>query len=203
VYVPPKFSVTDRDLLYDVIRRYDFALLIGDDGVAPVATHLPFRLEGDDLLAHMARANPHWKSFAPGKEALVVFQGPHCYVSPRWYESQPSVPTWNYVAVHVYGVPEIVDDADAVVAGQAALVDQYEQGAWQLGDQPADYVAGMARAIVSFRIPIARIEGKFKLNQNKSPEDRSRVVAELAKSDDPLAREIGRLMAVREADGKG
>lgn len=198
MYIPKKFVEEDRDVLYDVIRRYDFALLICETEDGPMATHLPFRLEGGRLVAHMARANPHWKSFDGEKKVLVVFQGPHCYVSPRWYESAPAVPTWNYVAVHVYGTPEIIDDLDAVKQGHAALVDHYEQGAWRLKDQGEDYVTGMARAIVSFRILIERIEGKFKLNQNKSAEDREKVISELKKSDDPLARDVAALMAERE-----
>ncbi|MDA0655506.1 MAG: FMN-binding negative transcriptional regulator [Proteobacteria bacterium] len=198
MYVPPKFSEEDRDTLYGVIRQYEFALLISETDEGPVATHLPFRLEGDVLVAHMARANPHWKSFAAGKKALVVFQGPHCYVSPRWYEAAPSVPTWNYVAVHVYGVATLIENPDEVRDGQAKLVDQYEQGGWRLEDQPEDYMNGMLRAIVSFKIPIARIEGKFKLSQNKSAEDRRAVIAELQTSDDPLARDVGALMVKRE-----
>ena len=198
MYVPPKFSEEDRDTLYGVIRQYEFALLISETDDGPVATHLPFRLEGDVLVAHMARANLQWKSFAAGKEALVVFQGPHCYVSPRLYKTAPSVPTWNYVAVHVYGVPTLIESPDEVRDGQAKLVDHYEQGGWRLEDQPEEYMKGMLRSIVSFEIPIARIEGKFKLSQNKSAEDRRAVIAELQASDDPLARDVGALMVKRE-----
>ena len=198
MYVPKEFVEQDRAVLYDVIRRYDFGLLICETEDGPMATHLPFILDGDHLVAHMARANPHWQAFSADKQVLVVFQGPHCYVSPRWYESVPAVPTWNYVAVHVTGTPKLVEDLGAVKAGQAALVDHYEQGALRLEDQGEDYVTGMARAIVSFRIPIERIEGKFKLNQNKSAEQRQKVIAELEKSDDPLARDVAALMKSRE-----
>lgn len=198
MYTPRKFLEEDRATLYEVIGRYDFGLLVGETGEGPVATHLPFQREGDVLFAHMARANPHWECFAPDKEVLVIFQGPHCYVSPRWYESAPAVPTWNYVAIHVYGIPEIIDDIDAVKKGQAALVDHYEHGAWRLEDQPDDYITGMSRAIVSFRVPIARIEGKFKLSQNRTAEDRRRVIAELEQCDDLLARDVAALMIKRE-----
>tara|TARA_Y100001936_G_scaffold233137_1_gene258752 strand:+ start:95 stop:694 length:600 start_codon:yes stop_codon:yes gene_type:complete len=198
MYIPKKFAETDRDILFGVIRRYDFGLLVCETPDGPMATHIPFRLEDDCLLTHMARANPHWKSFADDKQVLVIFQGPHCYVSPRWYESAPEVPTWNYVAVHAYGVPHIIEDLDEVTAGQVALVDDYEQGVWRLQDQGEDYVNNMARAIVSIRIPIERIEGKFKLNQNKSAEKRQKVIAQLKTSDDPLARDVAKLMIERE-----
>ena len=198
MYIPTKFLEEDRAILYGIIGRYDFGLLVGETDDGPVATHLPFQLEGDVLVSHMARANPHWECFAAGKEVLAIFQGPHCYVSPRWYESTPAVPTWNYVAVHAYGVPEIIESLDAVKDCQAALVDHYEQGAWHLKDLPDDYVTGMSRAIVSFRIPIARAEGKFKLSQNRTAEDRRRVIAELEQSDDPLARDVAALMIRRK-----
>lgn len=198
MYIPKKFLEEDRATLYEIISRYDFGFLVGEIDDGPVATHLPFQLEGDVLVSHMARANPHWECFAAGKEVLAIFQGPHCYVSPRWYESTPAVPTWNYVAVHGYGVPEIIESLDAAKDCQAALVDHYEQGAWHLKDLPDDYVTGMSRAIVSFRIPISRVEGKFKLSQNRTAEDRRRVIAELEKSDDPLARDVAALMIRRE-----
>ena len=127
----------------------------------------------------MARANAHWECFASGKEVLAIFQGPHCYVLPRWYESTPRVPTKNYVAVHVYGIPEFIGDVDAIKDGQASLFDRLEQGKWRLDDQPNSYVTGMSQNIVGLRIPIDQIKGKFKLSQNKTDENRRRVILEL------------------------
>ena len=125
MYIPEPYAVTDREVLYGVIEENNFGLLINQADGAPFATHLPFLIEGDVLVAHMARANPQWRSFAADREVLCVFQGPHAYISPRWRQSTDTVPTWNYVAVHVYGVPEIIDDPATALAAQVekGLVD--------------------------------------------------------------------------------
>ncbi|MDD9906949.1 MAG: FMN-binding negative transcriptional regulator [Rhodospirillaceae bacterium] len=200
MYLPKDFAVEDREMLYGLIRANSFGLLISHVDGQPFATHLPFLLEGDVLVAHMARANPHWLAFADGGEVLCVFQGPHAYVSPSWYTVENAVPTWNYTAVHVYGTPEIVDDPQAAYADQDKLVDFNEAGfetPWRLGARDRDFVDGMIRAIVNFRIPIARIEGKFKLSQNRPEEDRERVAAQLEASADPAAAACGALMSAR------
>ncbi len=198
MYVPKHFSVVDRDSLDRVIRDNPFGLLVGAAGGAPFATHLPFLLDGDRLLAHVARGNPHWRAIDGTTEMLAVFSGPHAYVSPRWYEPGPAVPTWNYVAVHVYGAPRIIEDAASVHALLDRLVGEYEAGAWTLGGQDPDYIDRMMRGIVAFEMPLARIEGKFKLSQNRSAEDRRRVAGELADSGGAADRQLGRLMADRE-----
>jgi transcriptional regulator len=198
MHVPKHFSVDDRDSLDCVIRDNPFGLLVGAVGGAPFATHLPFLLDGDRLLAHVARGNPHWNAIDGTTEMLAVFCGPHAYVSPRWYGPGPAVPTWNYVAVHVYGAPRIIADTASVRALLDHLVGEYEAGAWTLGGQEADYIDRMMRGIVAFEMPVARIEGKFKLSQNRPAEDRRRVAAELAESDGAADRQLGRLMADRE-----
>jgi len=206
MYVPKAFAVDDRAALDAVIRDNGFGLLVTQGDGRPFATHLPFLLEGDSLVAHMARANPQWRDFAVageagGAEALCVFQGPHAYVSPRWYAAGNAVPTWNYVAVHVYGVPQIVDDPAVVYDQMARLTAAYEMGSeapWDLAGADRDTIDGMLRAIVAFRVPITRIEGKFKLNQNRDAADRRGVVAALGAADDPGARDVAALMAARE-----
>ena len=201
MYLPRHFAEDDPAVLHDFIRQNSFGILTGQVEGKPFATHLPFLLDGDTLVAHMARANPHWRSFADGGEVLCVFSGPHAYVSPRWYREENSVPTWNYAAVHVYGAPEIIDDPDAAYADQKKLVDEFEAGAdapWSLDDRDGDYVAGMIRAIVNFRIPISRIEGKFKLSQNRPGQDRARVINALAQSDNPDDRKTADMMRDRE-----
>jgi transcriptional regulator len=202
MYLPSYFEETDRETLYGVIRENNFGLLVTAADGAPFATHLPFLLEGDRLVAHMARANPQWRSFEQGTEALCVFQGPHAYVSPRWYAGARLVPTWNYVAVHVHGVPRIVSDAAAVHDQQARLVAAHEAGAakpWTMDGLPESYVAGQLRAIVAFELPIDRVEGKFKLNQNRTAADRAGVIAALAESPYDGDRQMSALMAAREA----
>lgn len=213
MYVPDAFAETDRAVLLDFIRETGWGYLVGVSDGVPEATHLPFLVDGapgaEKLVAHMARANPHWRLFAPGDlggdspaEQLVVFPGPHSYVSPRWYSSAKAVPTWNYAAVHVYGVPRVVDDPEVVYAAQKKLVDRYEAGAddpWRIEGVDQNYIAGMFRAIVSFEVPVARMEGKFKLNQNRKAVDRAGVIEALAQSPDPGAQQIAALMASREA----
>ncbi len=182
MYVPKHFAVTQRDALDRVIRENPFGLLVGALDGAPFATHLPFLLDGDRLLAHVARGNPHWQAIDGTTEMLAVFSGPHAYISPRWYADGPAVPTWNYVAVHIYGAPRLIADATSVRALLDSLVGEYEAGAWALDGQDAGFVSRMIRGIVVFELPITRIEGKFKLSQNRPAEDRRRVTAELAAS---------------------
>ena len=198
MYLPKDFAVEDRETLYGLIRKNSFGLLISQVNGQPFATHLPFLLEDGMLVAHMARANPHWQGFADGDEVLCVFQGPHAYVSPSWYTVETAVPTWNYAAVHVYGTPEIVDDPKVAYTDQEKLVYSNEAGfetPWRLGGRDQDFVDGMISAIVNFRIPITRIEGKFKLSQNRPVEDRNRVAVRGEASTDHATAACGLLMA--------
>ena len=205
MYMSKDFAVADRQRQIDFIQNTGWGYLTGVIDGAPFVTHLPFMVGGGEgeerLVAHMARANPHWRSFDKGKPQLVVFPGPHCYISPSWYEAEKAVPTWNYATAHVYGVPQVIDDPDDVYAGQKALVDLYEsrfEVPWQMETVDADFIDRMLRATVSFEIPIDRVECKFKLSQNRSLADRKRVVDALeqsGKSDDGavagLMREVG------------
>jgi transcriptional regulator len=197
MYIPEPYAVADRDALHGVIRENNFGLLVNQVEGAPFATHLPFLIEGDVLVSHMASANPQWRSFAADREVLCIFQGPHAYISPRWYESSNTVPTWNYVAVHVHGVPEIIADPAAALADQVLLVAAHESGfaePWSLAERDPGMIDGLLRAIVNFRIPIGRIEGKFKLGQNKTAADRAGAIAALEESGDPTARALAALM---------
>jgi len=188
VYIPSAFKVTEPVCLKNFIQTYSFATLFTMAGDAPFATHLPFLLEPENgehgtLLGHVARANPHWQAFDGTREALVVFQGPHAYISPTWYNSI-AVPTWNYAAVHVYGRPRIVEDISVVTALLDRLVRVYESGfekPWD-GVLPQEFKQGLLRAIVAFEIPITRIEGKFKLSQNRSAEDQAGMLSKLEAS---------------------
>jgi len=204
VYVPKHFEVTDTAWCHALMRAQSFALMItADDTGAPFATHLPILVDErrgplGTLRGHVARANPHWRHLAAGRPTLVVFSGAHAYVSPSWYATHPAVPTWNYVAVHASGTGALVEDAEQVRALLADLVHVYESSgpeAWSFEALPADYVAGMQRGIVAFEIPIARLEGKAKLSQNRDAVDRGRTREALAASDDPVARAVAALMA--------
>ncbi len=195
MYVPGDFAVEDRAALAGVIRDNPFGLLAGVLDGAPFASHLPFLYDGDRLLSHMARANPQWRAIDGRTEMLAVFSGPHAYVSPRWYQSAPAVPTWNYVAVHVRGAPRVIDDAGEVRALLDRLVAEYEGDAWNLGSQGEDFAGRMMRGIVAFELPVARIEGKFKLSQNRPAADRRGVIAGLRETGDPADAALAELMS--------
>ncbi len=209
MYIPSHFDQPDPARQREIMARYAFATVVTYDGAAPFATHMPVlhRATGGPhgtLLTHMARANPQWRHFADGREALFIFQGPHAYVSPSWYLTHPAVPTWNYAAVHVYGVPQIVSEPEKVRAMLRELVAAFESGReMPFGAQLTDeYIDQMALGIVALEIPVSRIEGKFKLNQNRSVEDREGVIAALSASADQTERELAALMADSLAGSK-
>ena len=216
MYIPKFNAVTDTAQLFDFMRQFSFATLVTAHDGLPYATHLPFLVYPDrgptgTVVAHMARANPQWRDFAGGddaaqREALVIFQGAHTYISPSWYAEPASVPTWNYMIAHAYGVPRIIEDEARVREALRALVDLHEGGfeePWTM-DLPEDYLLKMQRAIVAFEIPIARLEGKYKLSQNRSEGDQRRVIERLSAAPDTNAREVGeqmRLLVERRAAG--
>jgi len=177
VYVPAHFEVADQAEAIVFIDKNSFGQLVSMHNGSFYSTHLPLLLdkEGWRLSGHMARANPQWRDIT-GQEVLLVFQGPHAYVSPSWYES-PGVPTWNYQAAHVYGVVELFDDAERLAQTVAALTEKYES-AFTSPWQP-EYRDAMLGAIIGLDISISRIECKSKLGQNRSYQDRRNVIAQL------------------------
>lgn len=196
MYVPKDFALEDPERIAEVIRRFNFALLItAAPGRAPMATHLPFMYDPargphGTLIAHMARANPHWRDLpdlaAAGVDALAVFSGPHGYITPSWYGPGDAVPTWNYVAVHAYGTPRLIEDAPLRPMLEA-LVAAHEAGAaapWSLAGNSEDFTARMERGIAAFEIELTRVEAKAKLSQNRTPADRDRVIAALRRAGD-------------------
>jgi transcriptional regulator len=199
VYVPAAFAEPDTARLHEFMRRHGFAVLNshGDGGL--VASHLPLWLDGEagplgHLFGHMARANPQWRDVRG--EVLVVFSGPHAYVSPSWYEEAGTVPTWNYLAVHAYGTFHVVEERDGVLRILRRSVRTYErprQQPWSF-DESAPHIEAMLRAIVGFRIEITRLEGKWKLSQNHTEARRRRVAAALEAQPDRDSQEIAALM---------
>ena len=200
MYVPEAFAEREQGVLHGWMQRHAFALLVSARAGVLEATHLPLWLDPargphGTLLGHVARPNPHWRSFDGATRALAVFSGPHAYVSPRWYR-KPGVPTWNYLAVHAEGVPRIVDDPEAVRALLERLTETHDgPGGWDA--IPADLVARLSHGIVAFELPIERLVGKRKLSQNKSGEDRAGVVAGLRASGEPEALAIAALVEGR------
>ena len=166
MYTPAHFSLDDPDEITALIRQNSFAVLVGPDadGIT-TGTHLPFMYDPSvgkhgRLIAHMARANSHWQGFAPGVEVMVIFSGPHGYISPSWYADEPAVPTWNYTAVHAYGVPQVMEDDDAKRQMLHDLIAENEQHfdtPWTY-EGPDEYMARMVRATVAFQIDITRLD---------------------------------------------
>ena len=202
MYAPRHFAEPDPDRLHALVRAHAFATLVSWLDGEPFATHVPLLLDAErgrlgTLSGHLARANPHWRAFDGSARALAVFHGPHAYVSPRWYAGAPNVPTWNYVAVHAVGAPRVVEDAGAVRALLERSAALYEAGAaapWTPAALPARVAEGLQRAIVAFELPIERLEGKRKLSQNKTAEDRAGVVAALRAAGEPAGLAVAREM---------
>ena len=199
MYVPKYNQMEDRGALLAYMRAYSFAALAtsGPGGLA--ATHLPFVIEEEagriTLLAHMARANPQWRDFAAGPDALVIFMQPHAYVSPRLYDSRQNVPTWNYVAVHAYGRPLLIEERADKLELQRKLIRQYDPGYLaQMAELSESYLDARLAAIVSFSLVVTRFDARYKLSQDKNPAERERIARELEASGDGVAADTARLM---------
>jgi len=200
MYIPVHFAQRDLTALHDAIERYSFATLVSSTSGELSASHLPLLLDRSGgaqgtLLGHMARANSQWHD-AAGHEVLAIFSGPHVYVSPTWYESTQVVPTWNYVAIHAYGRLELMEDrteVESLLARMVAIYEANQPQPWRL-NEPAEFVERMLKQIVAFRIPITRLEGKWKLNQNRPAEQRERVINVLSKRSDENSQAIAHLM---------
>jgi transcriptional regulator len=204
MYLPPAFREDDLGTLHAFVQQYSFATLITQHDGVPFASHLPMLLQPQaspygTLIGHMARANPQWQDFATGQETLVIFQGPHAYVSPSWYAVHPSVPTWNYAVVHAYGTPQVITDRVALYDILQELVQTFEAPSatpWALA-VPDEYLQSMMQGIVGFRMAISRLQGKYKLSQNRSPEDQRRVTVALQAQGDALSTGVAALMEQR------
>lgn len=199
MYIPKYFVETDSEKLFDFIQANSFGILFSQRESHPYATHLPFLVEREAepygrLWGHLAKANPHWHELAG--EVLVVFPGPHAYISPAWYEEEKVVPTWNYVAVHVYGHITLTHDEEQllqIVRDSVAFYEGSRAEPWRL-DTSTEYIYKMLKGIVGFKIEITRLEGKWKLNQNHPAGRQERVVNALKETSDQNAQEIAYLM---------
>jgi transcriptional regulator len=205
MYLPKAFAVEDLTQLQDFMDEFNFATVVTQRDGELTASHIPFVLDRSVepcgvLRAHVAINNPQLEDFRSGSQALVIFQGPHTYVSPSWYVNPQNVPTWNYTVVHAYGVPKIMD-RESMIALLQNLVGKHE-GAfpkpWGF-DSDDPFMQRQMPAIAGFEIKIEKLQGKFKLNQNRSAEDRAGVVAALSESEDPGQRAVGELISQRRS----
>jgi len=204
MYSPAAFVETRAELLHAFMRAHPLGILVTN---GPEATHLPLYLDasGQFLRCHMARANPQWRQLESGGQALAIFNGPDHYVTPNWYPSKREqgkvVPTWNYVAVHVTGKAQLFEDTVSLLRHLNELTDSHEAGfaePWSVADAPAEYVEGLTRAIVGVEITIGRIEGKCKVNQNRSVQDQDGVIAGLDALGSHASLEMANLMRDRK-----
>ena len=211
VYLPPAFTEARPEVLIAHLERHDFALLVSSGPAGLVASHIPFLVERDGdalhLLGHLARPNPQVAELgrAGGGEVLTIFSGPHAYISPGWYANGPAVPTWNYADVHAYGTLRLIDDKEWLRMVLRRLSDRHEARSaepWRMEDLPEAYMAGMIRGIIGLDIAVSRLEGKFKLSQNRPAADRPGILAALEARGDDDAVAVARLMRER-APGAG
>lgn len=197
MYIPASFKEDRPDRLHDLIAKYPLGLLVTHGACGLEASPIPFLIYADEgeqgvLRAHLAKANPHWKSLSGQSECLVVFQGPDGYVTPSWYpskeENHKAVPTWNYATVQVRGIPKVTEDAAWLRRQLDDLTSSHEKlrpEPWSVSDAPTDYIVSQMKAIVGIEIPISRIEGKWKVSQNKSDADRQGVINGMRSDVDP------------------
>ncbi len=187
MYLPQHFTETRLPMLHDAMEQAGLAILVTAGADGPEATHLPLLLDRaagsrGTLTGHLARANPQWRDLEAGLPALIIFSGPDAYVSPSWYPSKAAggkaVPTWNYVAIHASGPVKVFHDPERLLAVVSGLTDRHERDRdhpWAVEDAPADYLRTQLAGIVGFEMSISRLEGKWKMSQNRSPEDRAGV----------------------------
>lgn len=198
MYTPKLYREEDRSKILEFLQKYDFAILVCHDGRKPVAGHLLVEVveQGEKLFVngHMSKANPLWKTFDKTAEVLVIFQGPHTYISPTWY-NHVNVPTWNYQAVHVYGTPRLVTDHDEAYRLLQRLVDRYESSShYKMETLPPDFVEKEIRGIMAFQIEVTQIEANYKLSQNRNDADYWNVVSHLEERTDELSHGVAEAM---------
>jgi len=212
MYLPEKFRVDDVSQMHALMRGRPFAALVSAGASGLYASHLPTVLKDEGpyglIECHLARANPHCNELGEVSEALMIFQGPEGYITPNWYptkaQSGKVVPTWNYAVVHAYGRPEVMNDADWLRRHVTELTVQQEKSEarpWAVSDAPDRFIEVMLRGIVGFRFAITRLEGKWKMSQNREPPDRAGVVKGLGRRDQGDDPEIADYVARQPAPG--
>jgi transcriptional regulator len=205
MYIHKYYREENRAKILEFLRQNDFATLVAFDGEKPVASHLLMEVmeEGEELFVngHMSKANDLWKMLDKNPEVLVIFQGPHTYISPTWY-NHVNVPTWNYQSVHVYGKPQVITDKSAAYGILKRLMDRYEpSGPSTMEALPKDFVDKEMRGIVAFQIEVTNIEASYKLSQNRDDESYQNIVEQLEKRTDDLSHNVAAAMRQNRPPG--
>ena len=198
MYTPKQFLITDTQEAVDFMQRYSFATIITVNNGAASATHLPFVVSQRDdqiiLTSHFAKANPQSSEILNGKP-LVIFAEPHAYISPKHYEKELNVPTWNYIAIHAYGQARLIEDDDVKMLLLEQTIQFYEADYLKQWERlPADFKLNMLKGIVGFEIVVDELQGKKKLSQNRSEQERQNIIEDLNQSKDSTAKEIAAYM---------
>lgn len=197
MYIPTHFKIKDDTLAFAIMKEHSFATLFSQHNGMPFATHLPLILNKDNsyLYGHFARPNPQWIDIK-NQTVLTIFHGPHCYISPSWYETNKAVPTWSYVTVHVYGEVELIEDEHELMNSLHDMVMKYEppDSSYNLQDVDAEFLAGMNKGVQGFKIKINKIEGKAKLSQNHPLQRQELIVKQLEQISNTDEQQISLLM---------
>lgn len=199
MYTPKHFQLNDEQDTINFMQRYSFATIVTATNNIPFATHLPFLIEKRDgqiiLASHFAKANPQATEII-GKDVLVIFTEPHAYISPKHYEKETNVPTWNYIAIHAYGKATITPEGEQTAELLARMISNYEMDYLaQWNGLPDEYKQRMMKGIVAFEIVVDDLQGKQKLSQNRSEVERENIINSLSKSNDTTEAEIGKYMS--------
>lgn len=202
MYTPKLYREEDREKILEFLKQNNFPALVTYDGEMPIATHLPVEIiESDDgtltILGHMSRANPQWRSFDE-QEVLLIFQGAHTYISPRWYD-HVNVPTWNYMMVHVYGKVRLVEGEELHSLLSRLVKNHEEPTAYSLEALPQDFVQKEMNGVVGFAVDVTRVYAGYKLSQNRNDGDHENITRELERRGDENSAAVARSMrAMRE-----
>lgn len=200
MYIPKINKLTEQETIYRFMQENSFAIIVSELNGEIIATHMPVELEENDkgekvLRSHMAKQNPQWKNFEKLEQVLVIFSGPHTYISSSWYD-HVNVPTWNYIAVHVYGKPRILNEEETIGV-LTRLVNRYENASekpFKMEHLSDDYLQSHLKALVAFEISIDRIDAKQKLSQNRNEHNYDLVINELEKREDAQSDAVKREM---------
>jgi transcriptional regulator len=202
LYIPKYFELNDLGIIKEFINSYGFGLLINNAQDDLTGTHLPFLYESNEgekgtLYTHVARNNPQWQSLRPDKKVLAVFSGSHGYISPSWYLSNPAVPTWDYVAIHIYTYPELIEEKEKLydlLVKTSAFYEKQNGTDWK-PDFTGDYYQKLTHAIVGIKLKVVDIHASFKLSQNKSVEDKNKVIDALKDKGNPESIKLADLIS--------
>ena len=205
MYISKLYREEDRGKILEFLRQNEFATLVTYDGEKPTASHLLMEVieDGEKLFVngHMSKANPLWKTFEKNPEVLVIFQGPHTYISPTWY-NHVNVPTWNYQVVHIYGKPRIMTDHEETYDILSRLITRNEgNSSYRLETLAPDFVAKEIKGIVAFQVEVTRIEANYKLSQNRNDADYHNIVSRLEERDDEMSHGVAEAMKEKRPSG--